>query len=233
MRNDVIWSRKGRQVMIAHLYCSSQEAEAQGSLGVQGQLGLQMEFQDSQGFIIERPCLKKKIKNPNQTKKMKYIAIESLDLGIGSGRKWEEAKTFKLGTLHIVGPHTEIKGAGERRFERWHACFQTGWYWNAQKTCSWRCLSTDEHFFPSCSCSSGEATDESCTQTSIFRIVQVPRDNVRQKQKRDWEKGDQQEWGEDWCGRMSSQNACILWYPSIMYNEYIPAGERKLGGRSG
>jgi hypothetical protein len=40
---------------------NSQEAEAGGSLGVLGQLGLQREFQDSQGCYTEKPCLE----NPN------------------------------------------------------------------------------------------------------------------------------------------------------------------------
>jgi hypothetical protein len=39
----------------------TQEAEAGGSLWVQGQSGLQSEFQDSQGYT-EKPCLEKQNK---------------------------------------------------------------------------------------------------------------------------------------------------------------------------
>jgi hypothetical protein len=37
---------------------STQETEAGGSLWVQGQLGLQSEFQDSQGYMYRDPVLK-------------------------------------------------------------------------------------------------------------------------------------------------------------------------------
>ena len=51
--------------MVTHsLHPSTREAEAGGSLWVQGQPGLQSEFQDSQSFYTEKPCLtmkKKKI----------------------------------------------------------------------------------------------------------------------------------------------------------------------------
>ena len=38
---------------------STQEAEASESQWVQGQPGLQSEFQDSQDYYTEKPCLKK------------------------------------------------------------------------------------------------------------------------------------------------------------------------------
>ena len=40
---------------------STQDAKTGGSLGVQGQPGLQSEFQDSQGYT-EKPCLEKQNK---------------------------------------------------------------------------------------------------------------------------------------------------------------------------
>jgi hypothetical protein len=39
---------------------STLEAEAGGPLLIRGQLGLQSEFQESQGYYTEKPCLKQK-----------------------------------------------------------------------------------------------------------------------------------------------------------------------------
>jgi hypothetical protein len=44
---------------------------------VQGQPGLQSEFQDSQGYA-EKPCLKNKTKQNKQTKKKKDLGNETL-----------------------------------------------------------------------------------------------------------------------------------------------------------
>ena len=50
---------KGQAVVAQAFNPSSQEAEAGRSLCIQGQPGLQSEFQDNQGCHTEKPCLKK------------------------------------------------------------------------------------------------------------------------------------------------------------------------------
>ena len=53
-------------MVVVHVFDpSTQEAEAGGSLCVQGQPGLHREFQDGQGYIV-RPCLKKQTKSPRK-----------------------------------------------------------------------------------------------------------------------------------------------------------------------
>ena len=56
---------------------STEEAGAGGSLLVQEQPDLQSEFQDSQGYIIERLCLKKKKSNNNNSYSLIFIGNSS------------------------------------------------------------------------------------------------------------------------------------------------------------
>jgi hypothetical protein len=50
---------------------STQEAEAGASLSICGQLGVQIEFQDSQGYA-EKPSLENKNLKPNKQTKNQY-----------------------------------------------------------------------------------------------------------------------------------------------------------------
>ena len=89
----MVWGRTVRGVMgirdtenmagwvcAACLYLTSWE----GSLGVRDQPGLHSEFQVSQSYIIEIPC-RHKPRTKHQTKKMAYIAVEAMDLGVRRG----------------------------------------------------------------------------------------------------------------------------------------------------
>ena len=60
--NKKVNIKRGLGMVVKSFNPSTQEAEAGGSLWVQGQPGLQSEFQDSQGCYIEKPCLKKEIR---------------------------------------------------------------------------------------------------------------------------------------------------------------------------
>jgi hypothetical protein len=57
---------------------STWEAEA-GDFWVQGQPGLQSEFQDSQGYT-EKPCLEKQKQKTNKPKNQIYIYIYKTDM---------------------------------------------------------------------------------------------------------------------------------------------------------
>jgi hypothetical protein len=57
--------------MVAHAFNpSTQKAEAGGSLSVQNQPGLQIKFQDSQGYT-EKPCLEGKTNKQTNKKQNK------------------------------------------------------------------------------------------------------------------------------------------------------------------
>jgi hypothetical protein len=78
---------KGRsQAVVAHAFNPSTWRQRQADLWVQGQPGLQSEFQETQGFT-EKPCLKK---------------------------QKEKRKERKAGAHHITGKKEEAKGAGEK-----------------------------------------------------------------------------------------------------------------------
>ena len=55
----ILERRKSLAVVVHTVNPSTWETEAGGSLWVRGHPGLQSEFQDSQGYYTEKPCLKK------------------------------------------------------------------------------------------------------------------------------------------------------------------------------
>jgi hypothetical protein len=73
--NLLLLSSVKRLVVVYTFNLSTQEAEADRSLWVQRQPGLQSEFQDSPGYT-EKPCFKKpkqQQKNTKQTHTQKYV----------------------------------------------------------------------------------------------------------------------------------------------------------------